>query len=198
MIGSEYMNDIGIHAADTYLIEMFFERNAGAINETDLKYHQLLSSVILTILGNREDTEECLNDVYMKLWNSIPPNRPQSFRAYAISIARNTAMSIIRAKKAQKREAICFSEPLDPANTGTLDNEVCDYEESSKIREIINSYLASAGERKMYIFMSRYYFDKPIYEIAKKLHCSESTVNKEIKKIKTELKKKLEEGGIYV
>lgn len=182
---------------DTYLTEMFLSRRDDAISEADKKYHGLLFSVILTILKDDRDAEECLNDVYMKLWWSIPPNKPLSFRAYAVKIARNTAMSIFRKNTARKRISKDILEPFEDVSGVVFTNEGEDEEKSQRIREIINSYLNSVDERKMYIFMSRYYFDKPISEITKKLHCSESTINKEIKKIKIELKQKLEEGGVY-
>ena len=185
-------------AQDKYLTEMFLSRKENAISEADKKYHGLLYSVIHTILKDDQDAEECLNDVYMKLWRSIPPNKPSSFRAYSVKIARNTAMSIFRKNTAEKRISKETLESFDDVSGVVFVNECEDEEKSQKIREIINSYLNFADERKMYIFMSRYYFDKPISEISKKLHCSESTVNKEIKRIKIELKKKLEEGGVYV
>lgn len=197
MKGGLAMNTVTEYTQDTYLTEMFLSRQDDAISEADKKYHRLLFSVILTILKDDRDAEECLNDVYVKLWLSIPPNKPSSFRAYAVKIARNTAMSIFRKNTAEKRIPQDVLESFDDASGIVFDNEGEDEEKSRRIREIVNSYLNSADERKMYIFMSRYYFDKSISEISKKLHCSESTVNKEIKKIKIELKQKLEEGGVY-
>lgn len=182
---------------DIYLTEMFWARNDDAISEADKKYHGLLFSIILTVLKNDRDAEECLNDVYLKIWESIPPNRPSSFRAYAVKIARNTAMNIFRKNGAEKRTAGRAFEIFDEGNRADFEY-YGDEEQALRIREILNSYLTSADERKTYIFMSRYYFNKPISEISGALRCSESTVHKEIRKIKNELRKKLEEGGIYV
>ena len=182
---------------DIYLTEMFWARNDDAISEADKKYHGLLFSIILTVLKNDRDAEECLNDVYLKIWESIPPNRPSSFRAYAVKIARNTAMNIFRKNGAEKRTAGRAFEIFDEGNRADFEY-YGDEEQALRIREILNSYLTSADERKTYIFMSRYYFNKPISEISGALRCSESTVHKEIRKIKNELRKKLEEGGIFV
>ena len=182
---------------DIYLTEMFWARNDDAISEADKKYHGLLFSIILTVLKNDRDAEECLNDVYLKIWESIPPNRPSSFRAYAVKIARNTAMNIFRKNGAEKRTAGRAFEIFDEGNRADFEY-YGDEDQALRIREILNSYLTSADERKTYIFMSRYYFNKPTSEISGALRCSESTVHKEIRKIKNELRKKLEEGGIYV
>ncbi len=183
------------NSRDNHLTTMFFDRCEDAISEADKQYRGLLFSVIFTILKNKEDTEECLDDVYLKIWGSIPPNRPNSFRAYAIKIARNTAMSILRKNCAQKRVPHGVIHSIDEFENETYEIDIDILGQSNKIGEIINTYLDRIDDRKMYIFMSRFYFDKPINEIAQKLNCSQSTVNKEIKQIKLELKLKLKEGG---
>lgn len=65
------MNDIktDVYTSDTYLTELFWERSDNAVKMADKKYHNLIFSVIIAILGNREDSEECVNDVYIKLWD---------------------------------------------------------------------------------------------------------------------------------
>lgn len=194
------MSDIktDVCTSDTYLTELFWERSDNAIRTADEKYHNIIFSVIFTILGNREDSEECVNDVYLKLWNSIPPNKPSSFRAYAIKIARNSALGRLKALSAQKRNfgaRTCSLEMLEGSTVSELD----EYDERSRqIGLIIENYLALADDKTMYIFMKRYYFGASISDIARAMKCSRSSVNQYIKKIKTELKQKLEEGGIYV
>lgn len=194
------MNDIktDVYASDTYLTELFWERSDNAVKMADEKYHSVIFSVIFTILGNREDSEECVNDVYLKLWESIPPNRPSSFRAYAIKIARNSALSRLKAGKAQKRNFGIRTYSLETLAGSAFAEAAEDDERSRQIGMVIEEYLNAADDRTMYIFMSRYYFGRTIGEIAKALKCSRSNINQHIKRIKTELKKKLEEGGIYV
>ena len=194
------MGDIktGACVSDTYLTELFWERSDNAVRTADEKYHNVIFSVIFTILGNREDSEECVNDVYLKLWNSIPPNKPLSFRAYAIKIARNSALGRLKASRAQKRNfgARTYSFETLAGTAFEATNE--DDERSRQIGLIIENYLALADDKTMYIFMKRYYFGASISDIARTMKCSRSSVNQYIKKIKTELKEKLEEGGVYV
>ena len=65
------MNDIktDVYTSDAYLTELFWKRSDNAVKMADKKYHNLIFSVIIAILGNREDSEECVNDVYIKLWD---------------------------------------------------------------------------------------------------------------------------------
>ena len=67
--------------------------------------------------------------------------------------------------------------------------------DAKELGRVISNFVRSLSERRMYIFMSRYYLYRPISEIAKLLDCSESTVNKEIAVIKRDLKAKLEKEG---
>lgn len=50
------------------------------------------------VLGNAEDSEECVNDAYMRVWGSIPPNEPSSLSAYVGKITRNIALDKLRQK----------------------------------------------------------------------------------------------------
>ena len=63
---------------DTKIIELFFSRSEEAITETASKYGKLCFSISGNILGNNEDSEECVNDTYLALWNCIPPQRPSN------------------------------------------------------------------------------------------------------------------------
>lgn len=61
---------------DNRIIDLYFARDESAIEETKLKYGRLLLSIANSILGSREDSEECENDTYLRTWNAIPPTRP--------------------------------------------------------------------------------------------------------------------------
>ena len=67
--------------------------------------------------------------------------------------------------------------------------------EIKELGRVISNFVRSLSDRRMYIFMSRYYVARPIKEIAILLKCSESTVHKEIAAIKHDLKEKLEKEG---
>lgn len=74
------------------IIHLFEERSELAIEETRKQYGGLIRSLLYRMLGNMEDTEECENDTYLGLWNSIPPTKPKNLKAYLLKIARNRAL----------------------------------------------------------------------------------------------------------
>ena len=88
---------------DRKIIDLFFERDEKAISEIEKKYGGLCRSVASNILAMREDVEERLNDVFLALWNSIPPERPDDLKAYVARSVRNRAHVITREANAWKR-----------------------------------------------------------------------------------------------
>ena len=59
------------YTSDTYITELFWERQSEAVYEADKKYRKLLLSAIVSILKNDKDAEECLDDVYLKIWEKM-------------------------------------------------------------------------------------------------------------------------------
>ena len=73
---------------DQAIIELYWNRDEAAIRETDAVYGNKLQSLSEHILDSREDARECVNDTYLKTWESIPPERPNFFFAFLSKICR--------------------------------------------------------------------------------------------------------------
>ena len=98
---------------DSMIVELYFKRDEKAITETQNKYGALLHRIAYSILSDNEDSGECVNDTYMKTWESIPPNRPAAFAAYISKIVRNISISMFRSRQADKREGSQYKLSLD-------------------------------------------------------------------------------------
>lgn len=81
---------------DEHIINLYLSRSETAISETDKKHHNYCSKIGFRILDNQEDTEECINDCYLAVWNNIPPTIPASFRSFIGKIMRNLSISLYR------------------------------------------------------------------------------------------------------
>ena len=97
---------------DRKIIELFFERSEKAIEESGKKYGRYISAVADSILASKEDTEEVVNDTYLRAWNSIPPQKPKKLGAYLSTIARNLALDRYAARR-KERENIAAEAILD-------------------------------------------------------------------------------------
>jgi len=184
--------------ADDAILRLYQERKEEAIDETDRKYRRYLLTVANRILGSDEESEECLSDTYLRAWNAIPPAEPRHFLAFLAKITRNLALDRRERKAVQKRipQELCASladcEHFLPDQM-TIEEQV----EAKEIARVIDAYLDGTTERRVYLFIGRYYFMTPIASLAKALVCSESTVNKELAAIRRELKERLLQEGLY-
>ena len=193
---SENKNAERIPLDDNKIIDLYWERNQKAIEETDFKYKKYLLSIAYNVLNDRFDCEGCLNDTYLDTWNSIPPTKPTLLKAFLAPIVRRIAIDCYKSKIRQKRVASELTVSLsDVEEFMAGDSDIYAEIDAKELGRVISDFVISLSERRMYIFMSRYYLYRPISEIAKLLDCSESTVNKEIAVIKRDLKDKLEKEG---
>ncbi len=180
---------------DDEIIALYFARSENAISETALKYGKLCSKVIWGILYDSRDSEECLNDTWMALWNAIPPQKPHPFKAYVCRIAKNLALKKQAYNHAGKRYSeleTSLDELSDCASQGhNVEQEV----EQKSIESAINQFLAKLPKEKRILFMRRYWFLHSVREIAEDLHITERTASMRLARIRRQLKHFLEQEG---
>ena len=88
---------------DGQIMELYWNRDQRAIRETDGKYGKLLYGIAWNLLRSREDSEECVNDTYLRAWEAIPPSRPGAFRTWLGQITRNLSLDRWKRRGAEKR-----------------------------------------------------------------------------------------------
>lgn len=191
-------NRIRAPLPDEKIIDLYFDRDERAIDETDLKYRKYLFTVAYNILYSNEDCEECLNDTYVGAWNTMPPQRPLNLKAFLTTILRRNAINRYREAQMQKRVPSNLTSALDELEYMLSGEGIDDEFDAKHLGEIISEYLKTLSKRQRYIFMSRYYMAEPIDKIASDMSVSKSTVNKEIALIKEGLKNALEKEGYEV
>ncbi len=91
---------------DRDIIALYWQRAERAIHETAAKYGGLCYTIAHNILSSREDSEECVNDTYLGLWNAIPPQKPERFSAFVARVTRNLALKRFDHVNAQKRNPV--------------------------------------------------------------------------------------------
>ena len=182
---------------DEQIIELYFARSEAAIGETDRKYGRLCLEVANNILESRPDSEECVQDSYLGVWNAIPPTRPTSFRGFLLKIVRNTSLSRLRKNLAKKRTRD-LEIPLGELTEILPDEKFRPDVSLSETAEIINGFLDGLDGASRAIFVRRYWFFDQISSIAKSLGFSESKVKTSLFRSREKLRKLLEEKGVRV
>ena len=182
------MNDLSI-------IEMYFERNEKAIEETDIKYGKLCHDIAYNILNNYEDSEECVNDTYIGVWNAIPPTRPNSLKAFVCKITRNLSLKRLEAQTRQKRSQATLVS-IDELAEVLTDESIADGVSDEDIGKLISDFLRNEKSEIRNVFIRKYYFFDSIGDIAKQYDFTESKVKNMLHHTRTKLKNYLIKEGI--
>ncbi len=188
-----------VKLADEQIIELYWQRDEKAIHETEVKYGKLLFSIAYNILHDRLDCEECKNDTYLGVWNTIPPTRPTMFSAFISKIMRNIAIDKYKEKSSKKRIPAELTVSMEDLRDFLHAGDTPEAEYTAKeLGKIISDYVRGLSDRQQFIFMERYYLYSTIESIAEELGVSLSTVHRETEKMKQGLKAHLERNGVYV
>lgn len=184
---------------DYDIVKLYLDRNEIAIKETDKKYGSYCHTIAENILRSRPDSEECVNDTYLKAWNSIPPSKPQKLSTYLGKITRNLAINRYNRLRAEKRgggEAELILSELE----GCLPSECTTekgYDEKQLVKAI-EAFLKSESKEKRRIFLLRYWYACSVSDIAKELHYSESKIKSILFRQRNKLRDRLEKEGILI
>ena len=183
---------------DTEIITLFFERSEQAITELDKKHGNAVARVARNILGNAQDTEECVNDTYLGTWNSIPPHRPSPLRTFVCRIARNLATKKYHSNTAEKRNSQ-YDLALDELEEALSDRySVEEAVEARELSEAINGFIATLNKSDRFIFMRRYWYSDPVQDIAKMAHSTTNSVTVRLFRIREKLRLYLVKEGLLV
>lgn len=183
---------------DNEIVQLYWERNEKAIVETDTKYKAYCNRIAMNILNDSMDAEECVNDTYMKVWNSIPPNKPKQLSTFIGKITRNLSFDVYRKKHTDKRgngQIDLILEEMSEMISGGVNPE---HELSKKeLISDINLFLGKMPRDKRILFVRRYWYADSIEEIAKQFRMTENNVSVNLARIRGKLKKYLVARGYY-
>ena len=181
---------------ESQIIKLFNERSEKAITELSEKYGSLCNKVAENILFNKSDSEECVNDAYFGVWNSIPPQNPSSLKAYVLRIVRNLAIKKYHSNTAIKRNSQ-YDVALDElhncfSSIYSIENEV----DEKELTRIIDKFLEELPKIERVMFVKRYWFSASITEIAEGFNVNNHYISVKLSRIREKLKKYLIEEGV--
>lgn len=181
---------------DEAIIKLYWQRDEEAIELTKAKYGPYCYSIADNILHSSEDSEECVGDTYLRVWNSIPPQWPEKLKLFLGRITRNLAIDRYKYNRASKRgsgetELIldelgeCISSPED------VDSQV----EAKELAASISCFLRRLPDRDRAVFVRRYYFAESAEVIGKRFTLSPGNVGVILSRVRAKLRKYLEKEG---
>ncbi|MBQ7295250.1 MAG: sigma-70 family RNA polymerase sigma factor [Clostridia bacterium] len=182
---------------DIDIIKLYFARSEKAIDETDKKYGAYCICIAKNILFNNQDSEECVNDTYLRAWNSIPPKEPHNLRTYLGKITRGLAINRYKLYSAEKRGGssaeLVLSElegciPSGMSVEDTLDEKL--------LIKAVEDFLRRQSTEKRNIFLRRYWYCSSVSDIARDFSMSESKVTSLLYRQRHKLREHLEREEI--
>ena len=179
---------------DQQIIAMYLERDEHAIEETAAKYGRLCLTVASNLLASPEDANECVNDTYLAVWNTIPPEEPASLTAYICRITRNLAMKRLRLANAAKRTAsaeISIHELEGMLPDARIDPHI----DAAELGRQINAFLHTEKPDARNVFVRKYWFFDSVSDIARRYGYSENKVKSMLFRTRNKLKNYLKKEG---
>jgi len=186
---------------DCDIVEMYWQRDEAAIRETQRKYSSYLTTIARNILGNAQDSEESVNDTYLKAWNPLPTPRPENLAAFLGKIVRNLANNAQQKSTRQKRLGSQFAvsmselEECVPSSSGSSPESEF---EAKLLTEKINEWLGTVSAEVGDMFVGRYFFMHSVKTIAANFDVSESKVKVTLHRSRLGLKSYLEKEGFTI
>ena len=184
---------------DEQILDLYFARDEQALAETDRKYGGYCFTLANGILNSEQDAEETVSDTYLAAWNAIPPTRPRVLRHFLSRIVRNKAFqrySYLTAAKRCAETDVLLSEIEDCLPDGRQDT--ARHMEQRAITQSINRFLGSLSREEQGIFTARYFYAVPLEQIAETYGNSLRQIQYRLQKMRTSLRKRLEQEGIAV
>ena len=182
---------------DSAIVDLYWQRSDQAISETNQKYGRYCHTIADNICGADEDAEECVNDTWFRAWNLMPTERPRLLSAFLGRITRNFAINTMRAKNRQKRgggEAVLTLDELNECVPGGESPERA--LEELELERAIGSFVAALPQMEKQIFVLRYWYLAPLWEIAESLHVSRGRIKSSLFRTRKKLAAYLKEEGL--
>ncbi len=175
---------------DQDIIDLYFARDELAIRETAKKYGRFCEGIAQSILGDRSDAEECVNDTYLRTWNSIPPRRPTSLKAFLGTITRNLSIDRYR-----RRHTARYGGDMDIMLS---ELEAClpaPEESRSPLSELLDEFLAGLDPLDRNLFMGRYWHGYSVTRLSEGYRMTPNAVSLRLFRVREKLRIYLTERG---
>lgn len=184
---------------DERILDLYWRRQESAIQATDDQYGDCLLAVAQHILEDWQESEETVNDTYLKAWNTIPPDRPALLCAFLCRITRDLSIDRYRRRRAYKRLSSQYTLTLDElaecVSGGEQPEDAVDH---ALLAACISRFLREQTPAVRQAFISRYFFADPLRDIAARQDTTVSQVKSMLHRTRQSLRQYLQKEDFDV
>lgn len=173
---------------DREIIEMFNRRDERALREVQCKYGKYCAAVAVNILKNREEADLAVNDALMRLWERIPPEKPENLAGFAAKTTKLLCLNRYTKEHSQKRGSNETDLILDELSEciASSRNVEREFEHKELIAEI-NAFVGTLPQKKRDMFILRYWYRISLKDLSARLGASENSIAVNISRIRKKL-----------
>lgn len=182
---------------DELIIELLNQRDERVLQIIKEQFGTFCYQIAYRMTGNHQDAEECVNDMLLDIWSSVPLNHPNHLPAYLASLVRRTAINKYEKAHRQKRGGTQFSMALDEiAEIIPAKEQIERVVEQRELTSALTAWLQNLPPESKCIFLQRYYMSEPLKDIAGKHDLSEGAIKMKLMRLRQQLKEYLEKEGV--
>lgn len=171
---------------DKKILKMLLERAQSAVDAMAKRYGKRLMSIAMNILGVRQDAEESVNDTYLAVWNSVPPQKPDPLEGYVYRTGRNISLDRLKYNTAQKRDSR-YDIPIDELASFIPSSALEETVEARELGLAINRFLGTLSAENRVLFLRRYWFGDAVKDIAKDLNLRQNAASVRLGRMRMQL-----------
>lgn len=175
--------------ADSMLVKMVLKKNPYAYREIERRYQKKLFTYLYHLVGNREETEDILQNVFVKVYNNIKSfDTKRKFSSWIYRIAHNEAINFL--KKRNKRRFVSWEDIVaskDKLETSSEEKTPVENWISKEVREEVQGALDRLPRKYKEVLVLRYFLDKSYEDIGEILKKPVNTVGTLINRAKKKL-----------
>lgn len=171
---------------DQVLIKKILSGNDHAFRLLVEKYRTELFKTVYAVLRNQKDAEDATQEVFIKIYHSLPQYENQGFKTWMKRIAVNHSIDLKR-KKARKPEEMVESLEYDSLATtrDRIEEEVINKER----RELVRKRLGELPENYREVICDFYIAEKSYQQIAEEQQVQVKTIETKLYRARLWMKK---------
>ena len=180
---------------DFDIINLIYNREEQGIDELRKKYNVLIYTVALSILNNNSDSEESVNDTYLKIWRSIPPYKPTYLKSFICKLARQISIDKYRTNhRKNEKERLINELDYEISSEYRLEDEFY----KNELVNYINLFLEKLDIETQILFIRRYFINESVKSLSNRYCLTETNISVKLSRVRSKLKKYLELEGYKI
>jgi RNA polymerase sigma factor (sigma-70 family) len=159
---------------DTYYINLIIEGNTNAFSILVDRYKDLVFSLALKMVKNKEEAEEVAQDTFIKVFKSLRQFKGDSkFSTWIYKVAYNTCLD--RLKKNKREQHVVSIDEFNTNQIKSLDN-VLDTLEDEERKKAIHDCIQQLPSEDAFLLTLFYFEEQSLEEIAKIVNLTANNV----------------------